>query len=244
MFDHVTIRASHREESERFYETVLATLDVEQTHAGADYAEWDDFSLAAASGESPVTRRLHIGFVAPSREHVDDFWRIGTAAGYRSDGEPGPRPQYREDYYGSFLLDPDGSSVEAVHHGGMRGSGVDHLWLRVADVAASKRFYETIAPHAGIRLKHDSPERAQFVGESASFSVVAGEPTENVHMAFPANENGTVDAFHAAALAAGYRDHGAPGERPVYHPGYYGAYVLDPDGNNVEVVNHNRGSTS
>ena len=48
-------------------------------------------------------------------------------------------------------------------------------------------------------------------------------------------------AFHAAALAAGYEDHGAPGERPVYHPGYYGAFVLDPDGHNVEVVNHNRG---
>ena len=47
-------------------------------------------------------------------------------------------------------------------------------------------------------------------------------------------------AFHAAALAAGYEDHGGPGERPVYHPGYYGAFVLDPDGHNVEVVNHNR----
>jgi catechol 2,3-dioxygenase-like lactoylglutathione lyase family enzyme len=50
-----------------------------------------------------------------------------------------------------------------------------------------------------------------------------------------------VRAFHAAALAAGYKDHGAPGERAVYHPGYYGAFVLDPDGHNVEVVNHNRG---
>jgi catechol 2,3-dioxygenase-like lactoylglutathione lyase family enzyme len=59
-------------------------------------------------------------------------------------------------------------------------------------------------------------------------------------MAFPADANGTVDAFHAAATAAGYRDNGAPGERPVYHPGYYGTFVLDPDGNNVEVVSHNR----
>ena len=81
---------------------------------------------------------------------------------------------------------------------------------------------------------------AQFVGESGSFSLVAGDPTENVHMAFPAARNETVDAFHRAALEAGYRDHGPPGERPVYHPGYYGAYVLDADGNNVEVVNHNR----
>jgi catechol 2,3-dioxygenase-like lactoylglutathione lyase family enzyme len=59
-------------------------------------------------------------------------------------------------------------------------------------------------------------------------------------MAFPSATDAAVDAFHAAALAAGYRDNGPPGERPVYHAGYYGAFVLDPDGNNVEVVNHNR----
>ncbi len=60
-------------------------------------------------------------------------------------------------------------------------------------------------------------------------------------MAFPAAENATVDAFHEAATGAGHRDNGGPGERPVYHPGYYAAFVLDPDGNNIEVVNHNRG---
>ena len=59
-------------------------------------------------------------------------------------------------------------------------------------------------------------------------------------MAFPVGENIAVDAFHRALTSAGYRDNGAPGERPMYHPGYYGAYVLDADGNNVEVVNHNR----
>jgi catechol 2,3-dioxygenase-like lactoylglutathione lyase family enzyme len=58
--------------------------------------------------------------------------------------------------------------------------------------------------------------------------------------AFPAQDDATVRAFHAAALAAGYEDHGGPGERAVYHPGYYGAFVLDPDGHNIEVVNHNR----
>jgi catechol 2,3-dioxygenase-like lactoylglutathione lyase family enzyme len=59
-------------------------------------------------------------------------------------------------------------------------------------------------------------------------------------MAFPAADNATVDDFHRALVAAGYRDNGAPGERPVYHPGYYGAFVLDPEGNNIELVNHNR----
>ena len=241
MFDHVTIRASDRAASERFYATMLPTLSIEQTHSDEDYAEWDDFSLKAAEDPSRVTRRLHIAFVAPSREHVDEFWRVGTAAGSRSDGEPGPRPQYRHDYYGSFLLDPDGNSAEAVHHGAMRQGGwIDHLWIRVADVAVAKRFYEAVAPHAGFRLRHNSSERAQFAGRSGSFSVVAGEPAEHVHIAFPVGDDATVDAFHSAATEAGYRDNGAPGERLVYHAGYYGAFVLDPDGNNIELVNHNR----
>ena len=240
MFDHVTIRTSDRAASELFYELVLRTIGIEQTSRDEHYAEWDDFSLSQASDEKPVTRRLHIGFAAPSREHVDEFWRTGVDAGYLDVGAPGPRPQYREDYYGGFLLDPDGNSAEAVHHGAMQGRGIDHLWIRVADVPAAKRFYEVVAPHAGFRLRHDGEDRAQFVGNGGSFSVVSGEPTEQLHMAFPVGENSAVETFHQAALEAGYRDNGAPGERPVYHEGYYGAYVLDPDGNNIELVNHNR----
>jgi catechol 2,3-dioxygenase-like lactoylglutathione lyase family enzyme len=79
-----------------------------------------------------------------------------------------------------------------------------------------------------------------FAGRTGSFSVLSGEPTENVHLAFPADDNATVGAFHAALTEAGYPDDGPPGEREIYHPGYYGAYVLDPDGNSVEIVNHNR----
>jgi catechol 2,3-dioxygenase-like lactoylglutathione lyase family enzyme len=241
MFDHVTIRVSDRETSERFYETVLRTLGIEKPYSDQDLAEWDDFSLSPAEPEKPATRRLHIGFVAPSRAHVDEFWRVGTEAGFRDDGAPGPRPEYGGDYYGGFLLDPDGNSAEAVHHGSLRADGViDHVWMRVADVAKAKRFYESVAPHAGFRLNHDSPDRARFTSGNGTFSVVSGTPSEHVHMAFPADDNATVDDFHHAALAAGYRDNGAPGERPIYHPGYYGAFVLDPDGNNIELVNHNR----
>jgi catechol 2,3-dioxygenase-like lactoylglutathione lyase family enzyme len=242
MFDHVTIRVSDRASSERFYETVLRTLGIELTHSGDRYAEWKDFSLAQADDEHSVTRGLHIAFVAPSREHVDRFWRTGTAAGYRDDGAPGPRPQYAESYYGAFLLDPDGNSAEAVHGRTGQTGVVDHLWIRVADLDASKRFYATIAPHAGFALRGEPPGRARFGNEGGSFSVVVDDRpvTERVHVAFPASDDATVDAFHRAATAAGYRDNGAPGERPVYHERYYGAYVLDPDGNNVEVVNHHR----
>jgi catechol 2,3-dioxygenase-like lactoylglutathione lyase family enzyme len=70
--------------------------------------------------------------------------------------------------------------------------------------------------------------------------VVAGGPTENVHLAFAAPDRETVDGFHRVATAAGYRDNGPPGERAVYHPGYYAAFVLDPDGHNVEAVFHDR----
>jgi catechol 2,3-dioxygenase-like lactoylglutathione lyase family enzyme len=242
VFDHVTLRVSDLAASRSFYATVLAALGVEESYASEKLVEWDDFSIAPAGAVRAVTRRTHVGFVAPSRAHVDAFWRAGTDAGYRDDGPPGPRPQYRDDYYGAFLLDPDGNSAEAVHDGALRTGGhIDHVWVRVADVEAAKRFYETIAPHAGLRLSTDTPERAQFRGASGSFSLVPGEPTEDLHMAFPASENETVEAFHRAAIAAGYRDNGGPGERPVYHAGYYAAFVLDPDGNNIEVVNHNRG---
>jgi catechol 2,3-dioxygenase-like lactoylglutathione lyase family enzyme len=245
MFDHVTIRASDRGATERFYDAVLKPLGIGKSHSDSDGAIWEDFGFYAVDGTHPATRGLHVGFVAPSREHVDRFWEAGTQAGYRDDGAPGPRPEYGDDYYGGFLLDPDGNSVEAVHterRHHVPDGRIDHLWIRVRDPAASRRFYMTIAPHAGLRIGVDTPDRVQMVAEDFSFSLIGDERplTEHVHIAFPARDDATVRAFHAAALAAGYEDHGAPGERAVYHPGYYGAFVLDPDGHNVEVVNHNR----
>src|SRR5690349_20624609 len=123
MFDHVTIRAADSNVSERFYRLVLEVLDVQSTYSGAELVEWDDFSIAPADAEHPATRNLHVGFVAPSREHVDAFWRAGVDAGYESDGEPGERPIYTPSYYGAFLRDPDGNSVEAVRHDDVRRGG-------------------------------------------------------------------------------------------------------------------------
>src|SRR5947199_7142940 len=136
MFDNVTIRVSDRDDSDSFYDNVLRTLGIDQSYRTRTFSEWQDFSLAAAApDEHPVTRRLHIGFVAPSRERVDDFWRAGVEAGYADDGRPGLRPEYGPDYYGGFLLDPDGNSAEAVHDSRLRRGGViDHVWIRVADL--------------------------------------------------------------------------------------------------------------
>ena len=242
MFDHVGMWVSDRDASRRFYELVLAELDYEMTHSGEHYDEWEDFAIGQSRPDRPPTRRLHVAFVAPSRERVDAFWRTATEAGYRDDGAPGPRPQYSPTYYGAFVLDPDGNSAEAVHAGVDRSGDnrIDHLWIRVGDVAAAKRFYGTIAPALGLRLSHEQPARVHFAGRNRSFGLVAGEPTENLHLAFSASDTATVDEFHRVALAAGYADNGAPGERPEYHPGYYGAYVIDADGNNVEAVCHGR----
>ncbi|MGN6871275.1 MAG: VOC family protein [Solirubrobacteraceae bacterium] len=97
-----------------------------------------------------------------------------------------------------------------------------------------------IAPHAGLSRDPDVTDRAQFRGDTGSFSLLPGDPTEHLHMAFPTRDDGDVRRFHEAATNAGYRSNGEPGERARYHAGYYAAFVLDPDGNNIEVVNHHR----
>jgi catechol 2,3-dioxygenase-like lactoylglutathione lyase family enzyme len=194
MFHRVTLRVTDLERSRRFYALVLDVLGLEPAQAGHDVVEWSDFAIASAGDRASVTRRVHIGFVAPSRDHVDRFWRAGAEAGYHDDGRPGPRPVYGHDYYGGFLLDPDGVSAEAVHHDDLRQDGaIDHLWMRVGDVGASKRFYEDVAARAGFRMAHDTPERVRFTGASGSFSVLDdGLPASNVELAFPAAASATM----------------------------------------------------
>ncbi len=242
MFDHVTIRVTDRDASERFYNAVLGTLGIDESYRTNSFSQWGEFILTAADAPNPPTRRLHVAFVAPTRDQVDQFWRVGTEAGYRDDGPAGPRPEYSHDYYGAFLLDPDGNSVEAVNDSAPNRRGIiDHLWIRVADLAAAKAFYDAIAPYAGLILGAEVPERVQYRGPAGgSFSLLRGTPTEHAHIAFTTHDNAVVDGFHEAATAAGYASNGGPGERRRYHPGYYAAFVLDPDGNNIEVVNHNR----
>jgi catechol 2,3-dioxygenase-like lactoylglutathione lyase family enzyme len=142
------------------------------------------------------------------------------------DGAPGPRPEYSPHYYGAFVRDPDGNSVEAVHHGEPQEgeNRLDHLWIRVRDLVESRLFYETVAPGVGLRVHDGTANRFHVTNGRRSFALVLEDPvTENVHLAFPAPDRATVDAFHAAATEAGFRDNGAPGERPEYHAGYYGA---------------------
>ena len=116
-----------------------------------------------------------------------------------------------------------------------QGRLIDHLHLRVADLDASRRFYraalEAIGLGDAIREREDA-----FTADELYIDRADG-PVSRVHLAFVAADKETVHRFHAAAIAAGGRDNGAPGPRD-YHPGYYGAFVLDPDGNNIEAVFH------
>lgn len=122
---------------------------------------------------------------------------------------------------------------------------IDHLGLAVTDIGRSRRFYAAALAPLGYRIiadtKNDAGHRVVLmgVGETVDFVIGDGErPGEGSHVAFRAANRAEVDAFHAAALAAGGRDHGAPGLRPQYATGYYAAFVLDADGINVEAVFH------
>ena len=122
-----------------------------------------------------------------------------------------------------------------------RGRLIDHLHVTVRDLAASRRFYAAILETLGIPLQDVPPKNAFFADEL--WVTDQGPPTGRTHFAFQAPDRETVDRFHAAGLAAGGRDHGGPGERD-YHPGYYAAFLLDPDGNNVEAVHHGEAERS
>ncbi len=121
-----------------------------------------------------------------------------------------------------------------------RGRLIDHLQLVVKDLAASRRFYQAVFDSIGIPIAGEGDTyfwADELFISTASSEAAAGQLTGRHHLAFQARNRATVEAFHQAALAAGGKDNGAPGERP-YHPGYYAAFAIDPDGNNIEVVYH------
>jgi catechol 2,3-dioxygenase-like lactoylglutathione lyase family enzyme len=121
----------------------------------------------------------------------------------------------------------------------VRAPFIDHITVKVRDLAASRAFYEAALTPFGARVV-DYGEIGIGIGPAGSedLGLAEGEPRAPIHIAFLAADPATVDAFHAAALKAGGRDNGAPGRRPQYHERYYAAYVLDLDGNNVEAVCH------
>jgi catechol 2,3-dioxygenase-like lactoylglutathione lyase family enzyme len=116
---------------------------------------------------------------------------------------------------------------------------IDHLALRVRDERRSRTFYEQALEPFGVKVMESSRGPGFAIEGGGDFWIEEGEPpAAPVHVAFAAADRATVDKFHRAAVEAGGRDNGAPGLRPQYHAGYYAAFVIDPDGNNVEAVFH------
>lgn len=127
-----------------------------------------------------------------------------------------------------------------------RGRLIDHIQLVVKSVPASKRFYQAIFEILGIELGGDAEDyfwADELFVSSADSQAAQGQLTGRTHLAFQAADRAAVDAFHEAAIANGGTDNGPPGERP-YHPGYYAAFALDPDGNNIEAVFHGEAKRS
>ena len=115
---------------------------------------------------------------------------------------------------------------------------IDHTSLSVSDVPKSKAFFEKALAPLGYKAMMDFGEAVGLGDTKPDFWIGKGTPVK-LHIAFAAPNRKAVKAFYDAAIAAGGRDNGAPGLRPQYHPNYYGAFVYDPDGNNIEAVCHN-----
>jgi catechol 2,3-dioxygenase-like lactoylglutathione lyase family enzyme len=124
---------------------------------------------------------------------------------------------------------------------------LDHIGLAVADFDRAKAFYRAVLKPLGLGVVMEvtaeetgGDAHAGFGDEGKPFFWIGtgAKPKGGAHVAFAAQTRAEVDAFHAAAIAAGGRDNGQPGLRPHYHPNYYGAFVYDPDGNNIEAVCH------
>ena len=127
-----------------------------------------------------------------------------------------------------------------------RGRLIDHLQLVVRDLEASRRFYAAVLEVLGVPIGGQGEDyfwADELFVSTADSQAAQGQLTGRHHLAFQADDRAAVDAFHRAALAHGGRDNGAPGLRE-YHPGYYAAFVLDPDGNNVEAVYHGKATRS
>ena len=117
----------------------------------------------------------------------------------------------------------------------------DHVGIAVSDLAASERFYRTVLSVLGVEPSHADAELVGWEDWAIGPTDREHPVTRGLHVGFRARDRAQVDAFWRAGLDAGYRDDGAPGSRTEYGPTYYGGFLLDPDGHNIEVVNHNRG---
>lgn len=256
-----TLGADDLPASGAFYDRLLAPLGLKRVHDGAEeigYGAAGGLALAwllRPYDGLPATwgNGTHVAFLASSRAAVDAFHAAGMAAGGLDEGAPGLRPQYSAGYYAAYLRDPVGNKLQAVHYTGMpaaeveRAEGLSHVTLGADDLARAQRFYDAaLAPLGLLRVIDEAgddgtPEASAWGWPGSQLCwLYAHRPFDGrpaswangTQVAFRAPDPVAVDAFHAAGLAAGGHDAGAPGLRD-YAPGYYGAYLRDPEGNKL-----------
>lgn len=256
-----TLGARDLAASGAFYDRLLAPLALERRDAGArEIGYGGPGELPAIWVLLPYDGRpatwgngTHLAFLAPSNAAVDAFYAAGLAAGGLDEGAPGLRPHYAADYYGAYLRDPVGNKLQAVHYAEVEPAEIveagvfSHVTLGTGDIARAQRFYDaTLAPLGLVRVADEAD--ADGKTEASAWGLPGsrlgwfyahrpfdGRPpswANGTQIDFRAPDRGAVEAFHAAGLAAGGLDEGAPGPRD-YRPGYYGAYLRDPDGNKL-----------
>ena len=220
-------------------------LGAEPRHADRELVEWEDWDLLRDRSRAPGVPRSSRGL--PRYRPRDRRCLLAGRGRCRlpQRRSTGPRSAYRPEHYGGFLRDPRRQQRRGASRR-TRASSAQRLHRPPLDPRPRPRCVAALPTRRSRRTQASvsattNPVGCSSEGEGHSLSLIDDERprTEHVHIAFSADQDATVRAFHAAALAAGYDDNGGPGERPAYHPGYYGAFVFDPDGNNVEVVNHN-----
>src|SRR5438034_11535778 len=151
----------------------------------------------------------------------------------RAPRSPGPGAPW------SAARSRDPPSRSETENSGEGGAMLDHLGVKVKDLASSRRFYTAALAPLGFTVQYEDEAAVAFGPQGApAFWLGQGEPRGSAHIAFAAKDRAAVNAFHTAAVPAGGKDNGGPGLRPDYHATYYAAFVTDPDGNNVEAVCH------
>lgn len=253
--DHASVGVSDLGASIRFYDAALAPLGARRRFRDGDYVAWGS---ATVNGHFAVCRRpsprpqlgAHACFAAGSREEVEAFHRAALAAGGEDNGPPGYRPQYSPDYYGAFVLDPDGNHLGVVARlaadqaSTPRARILDHLSIGTVHLGEAARFYDALLAPLGAARLRTRDDYVMFGTDLNDTTFILAEPDEpgavapqpGFHACFAADSRESLALFHAAGLRGGARNNGTPGPRPDYAIDYWGAFLVDPWGNHVGAV--------
>jgi len=232
MFERVTVGVSDLETSKRFYDSAFAALFVLEPEERGSFVRWDRFAIDAGR---PVTQAGHVAFQALTEEVVDSFHAAALAGGGTDNGPPGPRPQYGARVYAAYVHDPDGINVEATYRP-LSEWPIDHVVLGVKDLAESKRFYDAVLRPLGRGLIGEFTDAICYGTHDAALWIADREPTAGIELALAAVGPSAVDNFRQAAVDAGFEPKAEPGDAPEYGANQYGAYLVDPDGNDIVAV--------